>query len=192
MIKKGPVGLGTGPGIFVKFVSNDYVEFKRNPNYWRKDVPKWDKLVFRIVPEDAVRVAYLLTNQAQVITAPPKRICQAKDFENINGATKPSYGFMMLTMNLNAAPMDDMNFRFAVSRAINREEIAKLFGGIFYSSRGFYICRNAPGRPFNMEAEKALNYNLESAKEYLSKSKYPNGTDFELVSPGGSIYCQCK
>ena len=184
LIKKGPVGLGTGPGIFVKFVSNDYVAFKRNPNYWRKDVPKWDKLVFRIVPEDAVRVAYLLTNQAQVITAPPPReFVRLKDFENINGATKPSYGFMMLTMNLNAAPMDDMNFRFAVSRAINREEIAKLFGGIFTPHAVFTFAGNAPGRPFNMEAEKALNYNLESAKEYLSKSKYPHGTDFELVIP---------
>jgi peptide/nickel transport system substrate-binding protein len=183
-IKKGPVGLGTGPGIFVKFVSNDYVEFKRNPNYWRKDLPKWNKLIFKVVPEDAVRVAYLLTNQAQVITAPPPReFVRLKDFKGISGASKPSYGFMMLTMNLAAAPMDDVNFRFAVSRAINREEIAQLFGGVFTPHAVFTFAGNAPGRPFNLEAERALDFNLDSAKEYLAKSKYPNGTDFELVIP---------
>ena len=38
-----PVGLGTGPGIFVGARKNDYVEFKRNPNYWRKGVPAWEQ-----------------------------------------------------------------------------------------------------------------------------------------------------
>ena len=54
-----PIGVGTGPGIFVEWRQNDYVEFRRNPDYWRKGVPAWDRLVMKTVPEDSVRVAYL-------------------------------------------------------------------------------------------------------------------------------------
>ena len=184
LIKKGPAGLGTGPGIFEKFVSNDYVEFRRNPNYWRKDVPKWDRLIFRIVPEDAVRVAYLLTNQAQVITAPPPReFVRLQEFPGIEGGTKPSYGLMMLTMNLAKPPMDDTNFRFAVSKAINREEVAELFSGIFEPHAAFTFAGRGPGMPYNWDADKLVNYDLDAAKEYLAKSRYPDGADFELIIP---------
>jgi peptide/nickel transport system substrate-binding protein len=184
VIKKGPVGMGTGPGMFVKFVSNDYVEFKRNPKYWRKDIPKWDRLIFKIVPEDAVRVAYLLTNQAQVITAPPPReFSRLKDFPGIEGAAKPSYGLMMMTMNLAKPPMDDVNFRFAVSKAINREEVSKLFNGIFEPHAAFTFAGKAPDKPYNWDADKLLNYDLEAAKAYLAKSKHPKGGTFELVIP---------
>ena len=184
LIKKGPAGLGTGPGVFEKFVSNDYVEFKRNPSYWREDVPKWDRLVFKVVPEDAVRVAYLLTNQAQVITAPPPReFVRLQEFPGIEGGAKPSYGLLMLTMNLSKPPMDDMNFRFAVSKAINREEVAELFSGIFEPHAAFTYSGRGPGMPYNWDADKLLNYDLDAAKEYLAKSKYPDGADFELVIP---------
>lgn len=183
-IKKAPAGLGTGPGIFVEFRSNDYVEFKRNPNYWRKDVPAWDRLVFKIVPEDAVRVAYLLTNQAQVITAPPPReFVRLREFPGIVGASKPSYGLMMLTMNLDQPPMDDVNFRFAVSKAINREAVAELFDGIFEPHAAFAYGGKSAGKPYSWEADKLLNYDPEAAREYLAKSKYPQGAEFELTIP---------
>ena len=183
-IKKAPVGLGTGPGIFVDFKSNDYVEFKRNPNYWRKDSPKWDRLVFKIVPEDAVRVAYLLTNQAQALTAPPPReFVRLKDMPGITGGTKPSYGLMMLTSNLAKPPMDDINFRFAVSKAINREEVAELFHGQFVPYAAYSYGGPRDGRPYNWDADKLTNYDLDMAKDYLAKSKYPKGANLDLVIP---------
>jgi peptide/nickel transport system substrate-binding protein len=183
-IKKAPVGLGTGPGIFVDWKPNDYVEFKRNPNYWRKDVPKWDKLVFKIVPEDAVRVAFLLTNEAQVITAPPPReYVRLKDLPGIKGGSKSSYGLMMLTMNLSKAPMDDVNFRMAVSKAINREAVGELFSGLFEPHAAYAYGGSGEGKPYNWEADKLANYDLDVAKEYLAKSKYPEGAEFELIIP---------
>src|SRR5215469_5941873 len=74
--KLSPKNVGTGIGIFEEWKPNDYVSFVRNPNYWDKGKPAWERLVVRIVPEDASRVAYLLSGQADIIGAPPPR-----DFE---------------------------------------------------------------------------------------------------------------
>jgi ABC-type transport system substrate-binding protein len=68
-----PKAVGTGRGIFDEWVPNDYVSFRRNPNYWQKGLPHWDRLVVKIVSEDATRVACLLTGQVDIIGAPPAR-----------------------------------------------------------------------------------------------------------------------
>ena len=171
--------------MFVKFVSNDYVEFKRNPNYWRKDTPKWERLIFKVVPEDAVRVALPADEPGagdhRTAAARVRSLC--RKFPGIEGGTKPSYGLMMLTMNLARPPMDDVNFRFAVSKAINREEVAELFNGIFEPHAAFTFAGRGPGLPYNWDADKLLNYDLDAAREYLAKSGYPDGADFELVIP---------
>lgn len=68
-----PAGIGTGPGIFEEWRPNDFISFKKNPNYWQKGLPHWDRLLVKVVPEDATRVAYLLGGQADIIGAPPPR-----------------------------------------------------------------------------------------------------------------------
>src|SRR5258708_1426205 len=68
-----PKGVGTGPGIFEEWKPNDYISLVRNPNYWRKGFPKWERLVVKTVPEDANRVAYWLGGQAGIIKTPPRR-----------------------------------------------------------------------------------------------------------------------
>ena len=68
-----PKDVGTGPGMFEEWKPNDYVSLRRNPHYWQKGLPHWDRLVVKIVPEDATRVAFLLSGQADIIGAPPPR-----------------------------------------------------------------------------------------------------------------------
>ena len=43
--RSSPIGLGTGPGIFVEWRQNDRVVLRKNPDYWRKGLPGWDRLV---------------------------------------------------------------------------------------------------------------------------------------------------
>ena len=47
----------------------------------------------------------------------------------------------------------------------------------------FTYAGKGPGLPYNWDADKLLNYDLDAAKEYLAKSRYPDGADFELVIP---------
>ena len=50
--------------MFEEWKPNDYISLRRNPHYWRRGVPNWERLVVKIIPEDATRVAFLLGGAA--------------------------------------------------------------------------------------------------------------------------------
>jgi peptide/nickel transport system substrate-binding protein len=178
--KSQPAGVGTGFGVFEEWKPNDYISFRKNPNYWRKGLPAWDRLVVKMIPEDATRVAYLLTGQVDIISAPPPReFNRLKTMPNITGASRPTLGgaLLMFTNNLKP-PLDDVNFRKALSCAIDRKTIAEkvYYGlldptGVLAPPRGWW---------FNPEADKELAFDLARAKEFLAKSKYPNGAEIDI------------
>lgn len=181
--KSNPVGVGTGPAIFVKAQANDHVELRRNPNYWRKGLPKWERLVIRVVPEEAARVAALLSGQAQVIAAPPaKDFARLKAAPNIAGAAKPAIGCtLMVCGNTKQAPFDDVNFRRAVALATDRNQICNNLAQGLVEPTAMPAAASAWW--FNPEASKALSFNLPAAREALRKSKYAGGTEFDLLYP---------
>ncbi len=178
-----PVGVGTGPGIFEEWRPNDYVSFKKNPNYWQKGLPHWDRLVVKIVPEDSTRVAYLLGGQADIIGAPPPRdFARLKARKGISGAARVTNGGWCVMLQNNAkAPFDDVNFRLAVAHAVDRKTIAdKIYYGLVEPSA---IPAPSSSWWYDKGADDKLSYNLELAKSYLAKSKYAtSGAAFELVT----------
>jgi peptide/nickel transport system substrate-binding protein len=186
-----PVGLGTGPGIFVGARKNDYVEFKRNPNYWRKGVPAWNKLIAQVVPENAVRVAYLITNQVQIISAPPPReFVRLKDLPGIQGHSKVSVGGRcFIGINNNRKPFDDLNFRKAVTHAIDRQKIADQFYGLLEPS-ALPMGKDSPW--FSKEANAMMDFDLALAKKYMAKSKYATDAEFDLLLPASPYLVDVK
>jgi len=180
--RNAPTGVGTGPGIFVQSRANDFVEFRRNPNYWRRNVPAWEKLVFRVVPEDSVRVAYLMANEAQVISAPPPRdFTRLRRLAGLQGDTKVALGSrcFIATNNLKP-PFDDVKFRRAMSRAIDRQKVAELFYGLLDPSA---LPTPAKAWWFNKQASDSVDFDLDAAKKLLAESKYPNGASFDMIIP---------
>ena len=183
VFQQRPEGLGTGPGIFVSARSNDVVEFRRNPNYWRKDKPGWDVLRVRIIAEDAARLASLMSGQVHIIGAPPPRdYIRLKEgaTKGIIGGSKPSLGSLMLMVhNTRKPPFDDLDFRMAVSLATDRKTIGeKIFYGLVEPSA---VPVPASSGLYDAKAAAGLAFNMEKAKAHLAKSKYASGAEFELL-----------
>lgn len=180
--RRNPVGLGTGPGIFEEWKPNDYVSFIRNPNYWQKGKPAWERLVVKVVPEDATRVAYLLGGQADIIGAPPARDFQRlKTRKGIQGETRATLGgWSVILLNTAKPPFDDVNFRRAVAHAIDRKTITeKIYYGLVEKSA---IPAPASSWWYNEAADKTLDYDLDKARAFLKKSKYADDAGFELTA----------
>ena len=178
-----PEGIGTGPGIFEEWRPNDYVSFKRNPNYWQAGLPHWDRLVVKIVPEDSTRVAYLMSGQADIIGAPPPRdFARLKTRPHLQGDARATKGGWCVMLQNNAkAPFDDVNFRLAVAHAVDRETVAKkVYYGLIEPSS---VPAPASGWWYDKNAAANLSYDLDKAKAYLAKSKYQgDAATFELVT----------
>ncbi len=178
-----PTDVGTGPGIFEEWKPNDYVSFKKNPNYWQKGLPHWDRLVVKVVPEEATRVAYLLGGQADIIGAPPPRdFARLKTRKGIQGGARSTMGGWCVMLQNNARPpFDDVNFRLAVAHAVDRRTIAeKVYFGLVDPA-------TVPAPPsswwYDKAADSILTYDLAVAKSYLAKSKYATGgAEFELLT----------
>jgi peptide/nickel transport system substrate-binding protein len=181
--KATPIGVGTGPGVFVEWRQNDSVVLKKSPNYWRKGLPAWDRLVVRIIPEDSVRVAYLMTGNVDIVSAPPpKDFVRLKTMPGLKGESKPTMGgWFFLMTNTKKPPFDDVNVRKAISHAIDRTALAK---SVYYGLVD-PVAIPAPPRGwwFSKEANDLNDFDLEKAKSFLKKSRSPNGVEFEMMVP---------
>lgn len=179
--KQTPIGVGTGPAIFVQSKANDFVELKRNPNYWNKGLPHWDKVVFRIIPEESSRLASLMSSQTQIISAPPAQtFAQIRTSAGLAGESRPSpTSPLMLCLNNRKAPFDDAAFRRAVSLVLERGKICRdlCYGAVTASSMPF-----APQSPwYDAASAVSLAFNLDGARAALKSSKYASGASFDLL-----------
>jgi peptide/nickel transport system substrate-binding protein len=57
--------IGTGPFKFVQYERGQFVIAERNPNYWRKEFPYLDRIVWRFITDKAAATAALETGQVQ-------------------------------------------------------------------------------------------------------------------------------
>ena len=179
-----PIGVGTGPGTFVEWVPNDRIVVQKNLRYWRKGLPAWDRMVAKVVSEDSARVAYLKTGDAQIISAPPPHDLEAlgKTPGVTVGRKTALGGLWFIQTNTLRKPFDDVNFRKAVSCAIDRVRMAE---EVFYgtiSPSAVPAAKEAPW--FNAEANASISYDKAKAVAYLKASKYANsGAEFDLMVP---------
>jgi peptide/nickel transport system substrate-binding protein len=181
--KNAPAGVGTGPGQFVEWRQNDRIVLARNPSYWRKGIPAWDRLVVRVIPDDSSRLAYLTTGQVDIISAPaPKDFENLKSQKGIEAASRLALGgWFYLMTNTKKPPFDDVNLRRAVACAIDR---AMLASKVYY---GMVVPASIPAPPgswwFDEKANGVNVHDMALAKEHLKRSKYAGGAEFEMLVP---------
>ncbi len=80
--------VGTGPYRFVRWVKDDRVELEANPDYWGGR-PKISRVVFRVIPTDAPRVAEMLAGSVQLANLLPPELFNPLQ---VSSKTKPLNG----------------------------------------------------------------------------------------------------
>ncbi|HVO89988.1 MAG TPA: ABC transporter substrate-binding protein, partial [Casimicrobiaceae bacterium] len=66
----GKAAIGSGRYKFVRYANGDRVELVRNDAYWGEKSP-WQKVTFKIIKNEAARVAALLSGDVDAIEQPP-------------------------------------------------------------------------------------------------------------------------
>lgn len=166
--------VGCGPFKFVEWVKDDHITLERWDKYFREGKPYLDKVIFKAIVDDEVRLTGLLTGESNWIEQVPlhrvEELRQNPEIKaNPNGAFFPD----LYEFNCSKPPFDKVEVRQAVQYALNRKAIVDLvwFGQAMESKEPV-----SPTNPWYSGVDLYPEApNLDKARELLAKAGYPNG-----------------
>ncbi|ORC49173.1 peptide ABC transporter substrate-binding protein [Burkholderia sp. A27] len=171
--------VGTGPFIFDKWVRGSYVSLRKNPNYWRPGVPHLDRVIYRIVPDQAAISAALETGEVdaatnvgladlgRLATLPQLKIDDSYDAYLNNAA--------FLEFNLENPVLAKPEVRKAIAHAVDRNFIRD---NVFYK-RSSLVDSPVPAVLANYYDDSTFHYpfDLSAANRLLDEAGYPKQAD---------------
>jgi len=192
----GKAANGTGPYKLVRYAKGDRIELARFDGYWGGRTP-WDKVTMRLLPQNASRVAALLSGDVQVIEAVPSAdLARLKQDKRIGVARTvvDRHIYLHLDSNRDASPfvtdkdgkplernpLKDPRVRRALSMAIDRNAIvARVMEGEAVPS-GQLIPEFLFGATKNLKVEK---FDPDGAKKLMAEAGWPDGFGVTLHTP---------
>jgi peptide/nickel transport system substrate-binding protein len=190
-LNRGEGLIGTGPYRFVEWTRGNRLVLEANPDYWGGK-PKWERVIYRPMSNDAARVAALLANDVDMIENPPpadiKRLRSNTDVK-ISEVLSNRLIYLALDVGSPTAgipdadgknPLQDRRVRKALSLAINREAITSRIVEGLAKPAGDLL----PYPMFGARREAQPDpYNPDAAKKLLAEAGYPNGFSITIGSP---------
>jgi peptide/nickel transport system substrate-binding protein len=201
----GKAAIGTGPYKVVRYAKSDRLELARNDNWWGGKTP-WEKVTLRILPNDATRVAALLSGDVQVIeNVPTSDAARLKSDKRLAIYRTVADRLIYLHMDsdrdvspfvtdkdgkpLTKNPLKDARVRKALSKAINRPAIVeRVMEGEAIPS-GQLVPEFLFGATKNLQVEK---FDPEGAKKLLAEAGYPNGFGLTIHAPNNRYVNDAK
>lgn len=180
---KQPVG--TGPFVVESWNPTGDVTFAKNPYYWQEGKPYIDKLVYKLIEDDSQAINQLKAGEVQGIESLAlQNANEIKEGANTAVAENGSWVTEQIFFNTLDEHFADVHVRRALAQAIDREGLttALTFG---YAQTATSLLPTAI--PYNSnDTVKALEFNVEAAKQELAQSAYPNGFSTKLLVASGN------
>jgi peptide/nickel transport system substrate-binding protein len=187
--------IGTGPYKFVRWAKDEEIVLEANDGWWR-GAPKIKTVVFRPIPDDAVRVAALQNGEVDVaVNIPPHLANPIANHPKLFLTTAPSIRTIQLmfqTHNFDEkthqatgvydGPTKDKRVRQAIQYALDVDEIIK---GVL-DGKAMRVATMLTSMHFGFDpALKPIKQDLAKVKKLLADAGYPNGVEITLNGPQG-------
>lgn len=166
--------VGTGPYIFSSWKKDDRIELIKNEDYFG-ETPKWDKVVFRAVPEASTRVSELLTGGVDIAAGIPSTdVERIQATEGLSVTKAPIRRVLQLIIrHTEGTATADPKVREAIDLAIDKQAIVDSIAG------GAGILTRTSVTPGVFGSDPSLYeqsvYDPERAKQLLQEAGYSNG-----------------
>ena len=177
--------IGTGPYIRTEWTQGSKIVFKKNPEYWNKDVAWVDEMVYLIVPDPISNAAAFRTKQIDILTVslPP---AQRQDLEKqVKDAQKQTVlgTSAWIAMNTSKPPFSDLRVRQAIALLYNRNaEVQSVYMGEADPMGTALLPYPEALRPKDIPDMAALmKYDVGEAKKLLSAAGFANGFKTDIV-----------
>ncbi len=177
--------VGTGPFKVDAWTRDVQLDLVANDDYWGGR-PALDRVIFRTVPEDTVRLSELQTGSIDVANQ-----IDFKDATTIEGdpnlqlITGGYLNVQFLAFNQAHAPFDSLEVRQAVSQAINKQNIAD---AVFYGRYTLGAGPIAPPLPgYDASFAEAYPFDQEAARAAIDAAGAA-GASFDLYVRNNSFW----
>jgi peptide/nickel transport system substrate-binding protein len=191
-VSRNPIG--TGPYKYVRWSKDEEIVLEANAAYWRGE-PTIKTVIFRPIPDDAVRVAALQNGEVDVaVNIPPHLAAIIDKHPRLFLSTAPSVRTIQLmyyTMQMDAqhkpqgpyqGPTADKRVRQAMNHAVDVDEIIKSV----LDGRGVRVSTMLTDKHFGFDPQlKPIKQDVAKTKQLLTEAGFPNGIDIVLNAPQG-------
>ncbi len=172
--------VGTGPFRIVEFKRDVLIRYERNEHYWRKDLPYFDGMESRLIPDSVIASAMMQAREADMFTNVDVRT--ALDMEQMGFKVNWGPGLLMALLPNSsdpASPYADLRVREALEYAINRPALAKMIGHGKYEPLTQLAGKAFPGYVPDFDPRP---YNVVKARKLLAEAGYPKGFRTEIIA----------
>jgi peptide/nickel transport system substrate-binding protein len=177
---------GTGPFRFVEWQPKHAIVFDRFSDYWGSHKALLDRVVFRPIPDEAVRFTALRAGDVDMIRATPydwARKIDRGELRGIVGINALHAHTKHLLFNVVGSSFENLKLRQAVAHAIDRKEIIE---GVFTGFGAPMDTQTYPkGHKWYIAGVPTYPFDPEKAKRLLKEAGY-KGEEVELLLTFGS------
>jgi peptide/nickel transport system substrate-binding protein len=172
--------VGTGPFMLDEWVANDHVTLVKNPDYswgapWYENqgAAKIDKIIYRIIPDQAARFAGFESGAIDVLQqVPPNKVQTYIDNPTeYTVITGPGQGTYHVEFNCQKDPWTNASLRRAFGYAIDRSVILETVWHGFGEEGVNYLSPIEP-ESTNVPAEYNYSYDVDKALELFAIAGY--------------------
>jgi peptide/nickel transport system substrate-binding protein len=169
--------VGTGPYEFVSWEKGTSIELAAFDGYWGEK-PSIKEVTIRFDPEAAVRLAALETGEIQLALDMPADLSK----DSFKTVASPASEVLMLRMNSQAGPLQDIKLREAIALAVDRQVlIEEIFAGRADDAKGQIVTSATFGHDPDLEG---YPYDPERARQLVQEAG-AEGTELELLATQG-------
>lgn len=173
--------IGTGPFRFVEWVKDDYIALERWDRYFRPGRPYLDRVIFRAISDDTVRLAGLQAGDFDWIEQVPlHRVAELRQNPELKANSDGQFFPDLFLLNTTQAPFDRLGVRQALQWAMPREAIANIVW------HGQAVPSSEPVAPSNIWYSGVDAYpgtpDLAKARAALEQAGHGDGLDIVFAS----------
>ncbi len=193
-LRNAPV-IGTGPWIFEQQSASASIDYVRNPTYFEPELPYLDTITVKAVktpgtdfPVNPKRLALLQAGQIDVVVAHPTdwvHLERSSVEFNSRVSQQPEIG-MVMSLNTQSAPLDNLAVRQAIFRAVDPWEYVDID---WYGQGGVGMGMPVPNPQWQLDRSEMLANYLGShsgARDILADNEifYPPALEIAVADLG--------
>lgn len=183
-IAKNPANeklVGTGPFTYSEHKPGEYYLLKRNENYWDKNAPALDEIVYQVLPDRASAGNALEADQIQLAAFSAVPLADLERISKVPGLKVYANGYEALTyqliveINHRRKELADLKVRQAIAHAIDKDFVVKtIFLGFAKPATGSVP---AFDKVFHAPDTQHYAFDPTKAESLLDEAGYKRGAD---------------